>query len=380
MLNEKIVITIDNVTPYLLDRGFLTTESIMNDGLKIIDVSRKNRNIKVIRNHNQSYLLKQPNTASHESRKTIQREASIYTLAQEDSDFKSFSAIVPRILKFDPRLDLLITEFVTNGKSLNDYIYDTSITELPNILASTLGEVIATYHRTFAKCSNSPQLSFLPRTFPSTLYLSHPGPEILSRLSSANLKLLKLMQQHSELSNLFENLVNNWHVQTLIHGDIRWDNILAFFLNDHNSTVQIKLVDWEFADFGDPAWDIGSVFHDFILFWLYSLRGTANETIEQLLAHAHHPLRDVQSDIRTFWHTYTKVLGINDRESNELLYRSTKYCAVRLLQTVYESSFDETELSNMSIYMVQLSTNILIDAGSAIAHLLGIPCRGYLSL
>ena len=276
---------------------------------------------------------------------------------QENSEFKSINTIVPRILKFDAALNLLITELITNGKSLNEHIYSSSTLEFPNTLAATLGKAIAMYHQIFVKQSDSPRLSFLPKAFPSIFYMFHPGPEVLSRLSSANLKLLKLIQKSSGFSNLFESLVNGWRVQTLIHGDIRWDNILILFLPDNNNeSGQIILVDWEFASFGDPAWDIGSVFRDFITFWLYSLRITANETIEQLLTNAQLPLQRIQSAIRVFWYAYTKVLGIDNGKSNELLCRSTRYCAINLLQTVYESSFDETELSNISMYMVQLST------------------------
>jgi 5-methylthioribose kinase len=378
MLNNRTIITIDNVTPYLIHHGFLDTESIVNNDFKILDASKKNRNLKIIRKHNVSYLLKQANIPSSHSKKTIQREASIYTLAQQNSEFKSFAAIVPRIFKFDVQLDLLITELITNGEPLNKYIYGTSRMEFPNFLAATLGDVIANYHRTFVNHIES--FRFLPMAFHSSFYMFHPGPGVLAGLSSANLKLLKLIQKYSEFSNHFESLVNNWRVQTLIHGDIRWDNILLLFSNDHNESVQIKLVDWEFADFGDPAWDIGCVFHDFVTFWLYSLRITGNESTEALLTHAQLPLPHIQSAIRVFWYTYTKALGIDNRESNELLYRSTKYCALRLLHTVYESSYDETELSNISVYMVQLSTNILKDPDFAVTQLLGIPLRGYLSL
>src|ERR1051326_811811 len=102
MLNNRMIITIDNITPYLLHKGFLDTESIVNNDLKIIDVSKKNRNLKVIRKHNTSYLIKQPTSIDNlDSRKTIQREAGIYSLIQEKSEFKSISTIVPRILKFD---------------------------------------------------------------------------------------------------------------------------------------------------------------------------------------------------------------------------------------------------------------------------------------
>ena len=84
--------------------------------------------------------------------------------------------------------------------------------------------------------------------------------------------------------------------------------------------------------------------------------------------------------MRTFWYTYTKSLGLNDKESNKLLYKSVKYCAIRLLQTVYEASYNETELSKTSLYMARLSMNLLNDVGFATTYMLGIPLRGYQSV
>jgi thiamine kinase-like enzyme len=367
-------ITIDNVVPYLLHRGFLDTESIVNNHLKIVDVSKKNRNLKVIRNSGMSYLLKQPNLTSHNGRISIRREARLYSLSEEE--YKSICASIPHILKFEPRLDLLITELIKNAKPLNECIYDDLTSEYSNVLAATLGRVMATYHRAFTNHQHSHMLSFLPKTLPSSFYMLHPGPKMLSQLNPASLKLFKLIQKHSKVSDLFKSLVDNWRVQTLIHGDIRWDNMLLLSSNNHNQSIQIKLVDWEFADLGDAAWDVGSVFHEFITFWMYSLHIKGTETIEQLLTQSQLPLSQIQTAVRVFWQAYTTVSEIDDLEANELLYRSTKYCAVRLLQTVYEASYgDEIYLSNISLYLIQLSTNILNDVDSAITYLLGIPLK-----
>lgn len=76
-------ISIDNVTGYLIDRGLINMESIVEDSLKIIDVSRKNRNIKVIRKNNVSYLLKQPYASDRRSAGTIRNEAYLYYLVKK---------------------------------------------------------------------------------------------------------------------------------------------------------------------------------------------------------------------------------------------------------------------------------------------------------
>jgi thiamine kinase-like enzyme len=39
----------------------------------------------------------------------------------------------------------------------------------------------------------------------------------------------------------------------VVHGDVRWNNAL---LADRGSGEQVVLIDWEFAQMGDPAWDL----------------------------------------------------------------------------------------------------------------------------
>lgn len=63
------------------------------------------------------------------------------------------------------------------------------------------------------------------------------------------------------------------------------------------------------------------------------------------------------------------------KEANELLVRSAKFCAARLVQTAYGSLFSSTDLSNMVVYMIQTSMNIFNRTNQAILQLLGIPFR-----
>lgn len=62
MINQNFdTINIDNVVTYLLEHKLINNNSIVDGDLQIFDVSRKNKNIKVIRKNDTSFLLKQSN-------------------------------------------------------------------------------------------------------------------------------------------------------------------------------------------------------------------------------------------------------------------------------------------------------------------------------
>jgi hypothetical protein len=71
---------------YLLERGFVSAESIVESDLVIADASRRNRNFKVISERDTCYLLKQGITA--DGIETIAREAAVYQRLQS-------SAVIP---------------------------------------------------------------------------------------------------------------------------------------------------------------------------------------------------------------------------------------------------------------------------------------------
>ena len=64
---------------------------------------------------------------------------------------------------------------------------------------------------------------------------------------------------------------------------------------------------------------------------------------------------------------------IYGRTANDLIIKSTKYCAGRLIQKAYEYHQSAAELSNIAFYMIQVSLNIMKNIDDAIMHLFGIP-------
>lgn len=382
------LVNIDNAAEYLVDRGLLDTESIVDGDLKIIDASRRNRNLQVTRKNDASLLLKQPNPTDINNTMTIRKEAFLYLLMQTDSDFVMLKDLAPRILDFDDQKNILVTEFVTNAQSLNNYYYRRSSQSIIGKEESAeLGRLIAAYHTAFDglindedkknKNKNKSKLHFLQGGFVPAASIVRPGPEIFKDISTGNLKLLKIIQQYPTFYDSLEELYSSWRPQTLVHGDIKWDNIIISPSNEGSKlSFRMNIVDWESASIGDPAWDVGSMFQEFIKFWLYSLPTTGRESAEQLIGSTTYPINNIQPALRAFWNAYIKYAEMDAKESNELLIRSARFCAARLVQSAYESLYSSVEFPNTIVYMIQTSLNIFHRTNNAIIQLLGIPFRG----
>ena len=368
-------ITIDNVISYLLEHELINIETIVDGDLQIFDLSRKNRNILVMRKNNTSFLLKQPNQNNRYSSIPMKREALLYALVQNDKDFLSLVDIIPHIIDFDEERIILVTEFV-KGYSWNEYMYSSNDLSIDKEAVSLLGKVLGTYHHAFELTSNQ-KFDFLPKTISFEQFLIHPGPEIFTNLSQANMKLLKIIQNHQSIGDLLEGILSSWKPQTLVHGDMKFDNIIisSGLDRDNKSINKLLIIDWEFANIGDPAWDIGSIFQEFMKAWLSLLPMTGILSAEHLIKISSESFRNMQKLLRVFWYSYCDEIAKSPDELNDLLFRAANFCSCRLIQSTYEMFQSQTELNNLGIYMVQISLNMLTDIRKAIIHLLGIPFK-----
>lgn len=361
----------DNVVEYLLGKGLINNKSIVDGNIQIFDISRKNRNIKISLKIGHSFFLKQANPYDRNNGTSIKRESLLYAMMQNENEFKSLANFAPRIHDYDGEKNIMITEFV-QGHSWNQYILRQTKMNIEKDLVVALGRMISTFHNAFEKIMANEKLRFLPKMFSFPNLMIHPGPEVFTDLSPANLELLKLIQKDPKAFAVLEELFAHWASETLIHGDIKFDNII---INTNRKTNKSIITDWESANIGDPAWDIGSIFQEFIRSWLYSLPLTGTETAQELLNLSKESFQNMQSTMRYFWNEYTENIHKNTKFTNDLLIKSTKYCAARLIQSAYEMLHSQSQLNNISVYMVQIALNILVDVNNATIHLLGIPFK-----
>jgi thiamine kinase-like enzyme len=357
-----------DIVLFLLKNGLLSEKEIVEGSLEVIDVSRRNHNFKVTNELGLCYLLKQG--LGSDRAQTIKHETKVYQFLQSIPGVDTIN-FLPKYYAYDPEQCLLIVELLPNTQSLEEYYHLHK--KLSQTLAKKLGKVLGAFHFLTSKdeVRNLYRQQF-SSSLPSILYFHQPGIGIFRNASSANIELVKIVQNSPEFCEFLDLIIQEWKSETLIHGDIRWDNCCAYSSSAVGRRKDIKIVDWELASWGDPCWDVGTVFSEFLKFWLFSMPVSSSIPLEQCLQLARYPIKTIQPATRSFWQSYIQQMNLDKTEADEWLYRSVRYAGVKLLQSIFEYMQSAMNLTEQAIYLLQLSSNVLRNPQVASVQLLGI--------
>jgi aminoglycoside phosphotransferase (APT) family kinase protein len=365
------MLTEGQIVSHLLQRNLLTPQAALEDDLLIIDVSRRNLNYKVTTNHGPCYLVKQ--ATDQNAIATLAHEARIYQALHFEIEGKTFSPHVPRCFDYDSRQSVLVLELVPNAESLLSY--HARCGRFPLYAAKAMGRTLGLLHSlenlstAAAKGVNTGAAVWLPWS----LALHRPNPGSLRELSNASIQLIEIIQCSSELQCLAVELKHSWRGEVLIHNDIKWDNWIVCASGKEAS--RLKLIDWELARLGDPCWDIGSVFSQYLSSWLSSLPITREGVAEDLVDLAGYPLHRMHPAARAFWQSYVETRGMASLEAEKLLLRAINHAAARLVHIALEQAQQSSQLLSTGVCLLQLSANIAERPHEALIHLLGIPLQ-----
>lgn len=365
-------LTVDTAVPYLVARDLVSVASIVDGDLEVVDVGRRNQNLKVVCKAGPSYLVKQPGEGEHATEETVRCEATFYRHCQAEHDAADLRGIVPELRRWDEDRCLLVLDLI-DGRPLWSHYAATSAPGFSADSSAPLGHALGTLHRVFRLRSAQPRgwLAGLHRAPPWILFAHRPTPEILARLSPANRRVLTLVQRDRPLSTGLDGLRDEWTPDTLIHTDIKGDNVLVATRAD--GEVLVHLVDWELVQIGDAAWDVGTVLRDFLDYWLLSVPLSGDLTPEQMLEGAQVPLAKLHPATRAFWTAYRGAARLDADDHGSFLLRSVRFAGARLAQGAYDLSASAHQPSNRAVAMLQLAANILADPREAALHLFGIP-------
>jgi hypothetical protein len=338
---------------------------LVASGVKVYDASRRNGNFRVERQPGGALLLKQAREPN--ALRTVGWEAVIYRAFQALPASHPLRRCSVPFLEYDDDEGVLVLCSIADARTLAAHQNQGLIPIRP---ATWIGRALGALHSLELQSSPMSGLSErLPRRLPHALFLHRPDHALYCDASAGNLQAVRIMQSFPAFGALIEALTEEWRSSCLVHFDVKGDNIL---LSATKGARSVWLIDWELAAFGDPAWDVGSMFADYLGVWLWSIPITGEHSPAHYLSLARVPLTRLQPGLRAFWKSYRLVRGLTGREATAFLVRATRYCAVRLIQRVHEQTREAVDLFANAICQLQLSWNILREPELACVHLLGL--------
>jgi Ser/Thr protein kinase RdoA (MazF antagonist) len=374
------MLDVDSATAFLLNRGLIDSDWIIDGRLKIRSEARRNRNLRVEGPDGKGFLIKQPDDNEQGGDATLRAEATFHRFCRQEPQCERLTRLMPCPVDDDLTATILVFELIADAVSFQSTLEEESASGPAVAISRQLGEALGILHTSLRsetlRCDI--RLAGIARPLPWVMGLHKPIPKMLATLSTANLQTLRVLQTSEGLSGRLDRLAGEWRRDTVIHGDIKFDNILIQTDRSQSQTYAARLwiVDWEMVQFGDAAWDLAGAFQDFLVLWVRSMPLDEALSSDQRMAQARVPLSDLHRTIRAMWDGYRATALLRDREADDMLRRSVSYSAARLIQTVYETLFTADELRGTPVLLLQLAANILAEPWRALVQLFGIPLRG----
>jgi hypothetical protein len=352
-----MVLTARNLFYYLQDRGLASEDAVVRGDFRVVNLSRRNLAFHASCGTRGGFVVKQVQQWRPTNIALFEAEAHWYWLARKSPVFAPLTSFFPRCLGYDSANQILLLDFPPGCEDLDGYFRRTD--RFPIETSKLLGETLAAFHYGLSPSQTDQVKPEFRRQTPSVLSW-HERVDADFNASKGPLEVTRIVRENASFREAFTRLRAGWRPETLINGDMKFAHCI---LNGPG----IYFVDWECGDFGDPSWDTGAIFQEFLWAWLRSIPPGPSDTLEQRAAKATLPIAEIQPAIRAFWGSYVKRAGFDDAEAGEKLRRSVDYTAAWLVQTAYQNLQDALQITGWAVSMVQLSLNIL-QAPERAAH------------
>ncbi|MEV5889705.1 phosphotransferase family protein [Nonomuraea fuscirosea] len=165
-------------------------------------------------------------------------------------------AALPRLLAADRRSGTIALDVMRDCVRLSDVIRQTSVVD--TVYLVHLAAAMAGLHRTpiGEAYAEYPDWLLRPPVPKSTI----PTPYEFAHGCGIDFDVyLRTMQ---ELQQDFVEIHAGWRPDSLIHFDLRDDNVLL--ARDPRASAPVRVIDWEAAGFGDPYFDLGTLVGQFL--------------------------------------------------------------------------------------------------------------------
>jgi tRNA A-37 threonylcarbamoyl transferase component Bud32 len=337
--------------PLLVSRGVVTRAQIVSSSVEVQEVFGRNRNFTVRTGGGQGLFVRQSVHVGRPGAAGLRFEADLLERVPSGGDL---AATVPELVDYDPRAQVL-TERLISGSPIWDLLPAGDVA--PSLKTShAIGVALARCHRqlgVLCALGDDRWAERLPAQPPGVLQRRTGLP---AEPSDAQRIIIQLAHADEALVEGLAKLLQDYRVNAVIHGDIKWANCMI-----GSPGGAVVLVDWETVRIGDVAWDLAGLLQSLLQRWVAVV--------------AQHDDGEALSAVRTSAGAtltgYSDEFGLAGASRGELARRSVRMAAARLVQTAIEGSRLGDQPDVFAAQLVQLASNVLADPTTATAELFG---------
>lgn len=352
-----------NVFDYLSEHGFRDRSENASNNIKSID--GKNFNLLITCSDNLKLLVKQErHDREGKAAGEFLREWRIQEFLQQFRELDSLRPFLPEILHFDPENSIIIFRYLNDYRDLMDFYAKEN--NFPTEIAAAIGTILATLHRNTFNHQNYQEF-FCPKSDNSTNSqgsklirgLERITPEIFGLVPADGLKFFALYQRYDSLGEAIAELGNSFTPCCLTHNDLKLNNILLHNDWEKSSDSTVRLIDWERATWGDPAFDLGTLITSYLQIWLSSLVISKSLSIEESLSLATTTLDRLQPSIAALTQAYLNTFPAIVEHRPDFLKRVVQLAGFGLIQRIQAMIEYQKSFGNMGIAMLQVAKALL---------------------
>jgi len=324
-------------------------------------------------------------------------------LLRSREELAALQALTSEPISYDKENEIIVYRFFDRYQDLGDFYSENQL--YPAAVATAIGVAMALFHQStfqrndyfLALDPHSPNLESRQLHRPNCHHeLNRLTPSIFHRVSVDGLKFYQLCQRAGDLSEGISNLEANYHHCCLIHGDLKFNNILlhdgwlnwrrqvlpgstsSLLLAEDQSVV--RLIDWEQWKWGDPAFDVGAIVAEYLRAWLKSLLLDRDVDLAVSLKLASVPLETVQPSIQVFLQAYVSQFPEIWDVFPDFLDRLFRFAGLGLVRMIqdglhYHEPFGVAEKS-----MLQVAKSLLCQPEVAQTTILGSTSLSFYSV
>jgi len=348
----------------------LTAASAHNLPLTLCDGI--NRNTQIHLPDGTCWLLKEPRVDFRTGELTsgVDREGWFYEQVWRGGPVEHLRTFIPELIHYNAEHHFLILRYLKGWETLYDYHQRTG--RYPTSVARRIAELLASVHwDSYVHPEKYIELRSRGAGRPISLLGTRITPEQMAEFPEDGIKLVTLVQRYPEMSISLETIKDAWHPTCLIHKDIKQNNFMKPVGPVGAKGPSLILVDWEFWDWGDPAWDVGAALGGYLMGWLSSLNMSKGRSIEEWFATAELPFDQVQPAVNALWARYVDLCGPILRQRRGFSKLVIQYAGLFLLIRTVVALMAQGYLSVRSLCELQVAKNLLVQPEKHAGTLLG---------